>query len=364
MTNSPNRRKFLAAAAGTAALPLTAPAYAQGKRTLRMATGWPKNFPGLGVASQRIADAIIAASDGRLDVTVYGAGELVPPFEAFDAVASGAADMYHAAEYYWQGKSTAFNFFAGVPFGMTTAEHNAWVYHRGGQELWDEVSAGFGIKAFMAGNSSAQAGGWFNKEINSVEDLKGLKMRIPGFGGTVIEEVGGTAVTLPGGEIFAALQSGAIDAGEMAGPWIDLGFGFYKAAKYFYNPGFQEPTSAESLGINLDLWNDLSAADQQIIQLAAAQENVMNPADFIANHSRSLDILLKEHGVELRSFPDDVMLALGVASKKVLADAAAADPLTGKVAESYLAFLDEVAGWTEQSEQAYLRARSLVRAAG
>lgn len=363
MTRTPDRRTFLAGAAlGAAALPLAAPALAQGKRTLRMATGWPRNFPGLGVASQRIADAITAATDGRLTVQVYGAGELVPPFEAFDAVASGAADLYHAAEYYWQGKSAAFNFFAGVPFGMTTSEHNAWVYHRGGQQLWDEVSAGFGIKAFMAGNSAAQAGGWFNKEIKSVEDLKGLKMRIPGFGGKVIEEVGGTAVTLPGGEIFAALQSGAIDAGEMAGPWIDLGFGFYKAARYFYNPGFQEPTSAESLGINLALWGELSAADQQIIQLAAAQENVMNPADFIANHSRALDILLKEHDVQLRSFPDDVMIALGKASAKVLADAAAADPMTGKVYESYMAFLDEAAGWTEQSEQAYLRARSLVRA--
>ncbi|MEM1046849.1 MAG: TRAP transporter substrate-binding protein [Pseudomonadota bacterium] len=356
------RRQFLTAgAAGAAAIPLAAPAYAQGKRELKMATGWPKKFPGLGVASQRIGDAITAASDGRLTVKVFGAGELVPAFEAFDAVASGAADMYHAAEYYWQGKTTAFNFFAGVPFGMTTAEHNSWVYHRGGQELWEEVSASFGIKAFMAGNSSAQAGGWFNKEINSVEDLKGLKMRIPGFGGKVIEAVGGTAVTLPGGEIFAALQSGAVDAAEMAGPWIDLGFGFYKAAKYFYNPGFQEPTSAESLGINLDLWNDLSPADQEIIRLAAAQENVMNPADFIANHSRSLETLLNEHGVQLRSYPDEVMLALAEASKKVLADAATADPLTAKVHKSYTEFLDEVASWTEQSEQAYLRARSLAR---
>lgn len=362
MTNKTNRRAFLTTSALAGAATLAAPAYAQGNRTLKMATGWPKKFPGLGVASQRIGDAITAATDGRLTVQVFGAGELVPPFEAFDAVASGAADMYHAAEYYWQGKSTAFNFFAGVPFGMTTAEHNAWIYHRGGQELWEEVSASFGLIAFMAGNSSAQAGGWFNKEINSVDDLKGLKMRIPGFGGKVIDEVGGTAVTLPGGEIFSALQSGAIDAGEMAGPWIDLGFGFYKAAKYFYNPGFQEPTSAESLGINLDLWNDLSAADQQVIKLAAAQENVMNPADFIANHSRSLDILLREHGVELRSFPDEVMIELGKATEKVLADAAAADPLTGKVAESYMAFLDEAATWTEQSEQAYLRARSLARA--
>ncbi len=362
MKKNTTRRKFLkATATGAVALPLAAPAYAQGKRTLKMTTGWPKKFPGLGVASQRIADAITAASDGRLTVKVFGAGELVPPFEAFDAVASGAADMYHAAEYYWQGKSTAFNFFAGVPFGMTTAEHNAWVYHRGGQELWDEVSAGFGIKAFMAGNSSAQAGGWFNKEINSVEDLKGLKMRIPGFGGKVIDQVGGTAVTLPGGEIFSALQSGAIDAGEMAGPWIDLGFGFYKAAKYFYNPGFQEPTSAESLGINLALWNDLSASDQQIIQLAAAQENVMNPADFIANHSRSLEILLEEHGVQLRSYPEDVMIELANATKIVLREAADADPLTAKVYESYMAFLDEVSIWTAQSEQAYLTARSIAR---
>lgn len=362
MTIKTSRRAFLTTSAVAGAASLAAPAYAQGKRSLKMATGWPKKFPGLGVASQRIGDAITGATDGRLTVEVFGAGELVPAFEAFDAVASGAADMYHAAEYYWQGKSTAFNFFAGVPFGMTTSEHNAWIYHRGGQELWEEVSASFGLIAFMAGNSSAQAGGWFNKEINSVDDLKGLKMRIPGFGGKVIDEVGGTAVTLPGGEIFTALQSGAIDAGEMAGPWIDLGFGFYKAAKYFYNPGFQEPTSAESLGVNLDLWNDLSAADQQVIKLAAAQENVMNPADFIANHSRSLDILLNEHGVELRSFPDEVMIELGKATEKVLADAAAADPMTGKVAESYMAFLDEAATWTEQSEQAYLRARSLARA--
>lgn len=362
MTSSTRRRFLATAAIAATAMPLAAPAYAQGKRKLRMATGWPKNFPGLGVASRRIAESITAGTDGRLTVKVFGAGELVPAFEAFDAVASGAADMYHAAEYYWSGKSTAFNFFAGVPFGMTTAEHNAWIYHRGGQELWEEVSAQFGIIAFMAGNSSAQAGGWFNKEINTVEDLKGLKFRIPGFGGDVIEEVGGTAVTLPGGEIFAALQSGAIDAGEMAGPWIDLGFGFYKAAKYFYNPGFQEPTSAESLGINLDLWNDLSAADQAVIKMAAAQENVMNPADFIANHSRSLEILLSEHGVQLRSYPDEVMIALGKASSKVLANAAAADPLTQKVYDSYMPFLDEVSGWTEQSEQAYLRARSLVRA--
>ena len=353
------RALITTAAAGIAAAPLATPAIAQGKRELKMVTGWPKKFPGLGAASERIANGITAASDGRLTVKVFGAGELVPAFEAFDAVASGTADLYHAAEYYWQGKTAAFNFFAGVPFGMTTAEHNAWVYHRGGQELWEELSASFGVKAFMAGNSSCQAGGWFNKEINSTEDLKGLKMRIPGFGGKVIEAVGGAAVTLPGGEIFAALQSGAVDAAEMAGPWIDLGFGFYKAAKYFYNPGFQEPTSAESLGVNMALWEELSAADKEIIQLAAARENVMNPADFIANHSRSLEILLKEHGVQLRSYPDEVMMALGAAAKQVLADTASGDAMIKKIYDSYMGFLAEAASWTEQSEQAYLRARSM-----
>ena len=262
MTTRTTRRTFVkAAAAGTIASGLAAPAIAQGKRELKMVTGWPKKFPGLGVASERVAKSITEATDGRLTVKVYGAGELVPPFEAFDAVAGGTADLYHAAEYYWQGKTPAFNFFAGVPFGMTTAEHNAWVYHRGGQALWDELSKSYGVKAFMSGNSSCQAGGWFNKEIKSMEDFKGLKMRIPGFGGKVVDAVGGAAVTLPGGEIFQALKSGAVDAAEMAGPWIDLGFGFYKAAKYFYNPGFQEPTSAESLGVNLKLWESLTASD-------------------------------------------------------------------------------------------------------
>ncbi len=360
MTTRTTRRTFVkAAAAGTIASGLAAPAIAQGKRELKMVTGWPKKFPGLGVASERVAKSITEGTDGRLTVKVFGAGELVPPFEAFDAVAGGTADLYHAAEYYWQGKTPAFNFFAGVPFGMTTAEHNAWVYHRGGQALWDELSKSYGVKAFMSGNSSCQAGGWFNKEIKSMEDFKGLKMRIPGFGGKVVDAVGGAAVTLPGGEIFQALKSGAVDAAEMAGPWIDLGFGFYKAAKYFYNPGFQEPTSAESLGVNLKLWESLSASDQAVIRMAAAQENVMNPADFIANHSRSLEILLNKHNVQLRSYPDDVMQTLGTVAKDVVADAANHDDLTKRIYESYNSFLKEVAGWTAQSEQAYLHARWL-----
>ena len=366
MPKNKTRRRFMKTALGataTATAAVAAPAIAQGKRELRMVTGWPKKFPGLGVASERIAQSITKASGGKLSVKVYAAGELVPPFEAFDAVAGGTADLYHAAEYYWQGKTPAFNFFAGVPFGMTTAEHNAWIYHRGGQALWQELSASFGVIAFAAGNSSCQAGGWFNKEIKTVDDFKGLKMRIPGFGGKVVEAMGGAAVMLPGGEIFQALQSGTVDAAEMAGPWIDLGFGFYKAAKYFYNPGFQEPTSAESLGVNLDVWNSLSESEQRIIQMAAATENVMNPADFIANHSRSLEVLINKHNVQLRAYPDDVMVALAKATGPVLAEAAEHDALTKKIYDSYMSFLAEVSAWTTQSEGAYLRARALANAA-
>ncbi|MBT4889934.1 MAG: ABC transporter substrate-binding protein, partial [Rhodospirillales bacterium] len=167
------RRKFLSAATGASivgASALAAPAIASGHRELKMVTTWPKNFPGLGTGAQRLADDITAMTDGQLTVKLYGAGELVPPFESFDAVSGGSADMYHGAEYYWQGKSKAFNFFTAVPFGLTANEMDAWLHWGGGQQLWDELSSGFNIKPFAAGNTGVQMGGWFNKEINTIED--------------------------------------------------------------------------------------------------------------------------------------------------------------------------------------------------
>ena len=231
-----------------------------------MVTTWPKNFPGLGTGAQRLADRITNGTEGRIEVKLFSAGELVPPFESFDAVSQGTADMYHAAEYYWQGKSKAFNFFATVPFGLTASEVDAWIYHSGGQALWDELSADFNLKPLMAGNTGVQWGGWFNKEINSIEDFKGLKMRMPGLGGEVLRRLGAAAVALPGGEIFPALQAGTIDATEWVGPWNDLAFGFYKITKYYYWPGFHEPGTILSLGINKDVWESLSASDQSLIE--------------------------------------------------------------------------------------------------
>ncbi|RED53402.1 TRAP transporter substrate-binding protein [Aestuariispira insulae] len=359
------RRDFLksaatgaVAAAGASAL--AAPAIAQGKRELKLVTTWPKGFPGLGTGAQRFADSVTKATDGRITVKLYAAGELVPPFESFDAVSQGNADMYHAAEYYWQGKHKAFNFFTAVPFGLTANEMDAWINHAGGQELWDELSGQFNLKAFPCGNTGVQMGGWFNKEINSVEDLKGLKMRMPGLGGEVLRRLGATAVTLPGGEIFPSLQSGAIDATEWVGPWNDLAFGFYKVTKFYYHPGFHEPGSTLAVGINKDVWESFSASDQELIRACALAENNYSWAEFNAKNADSLDTLLTRHGVQLREFSDDVYEAFGKASQEVLEETAATDDISKRVYDSFAEFRRKSMGWSELADAGYMRKRKQV----
>ena len=358
------RRDFLkgAAVVGAAtagASTLAAPAIAQGKRELKMVTTWPKNFPGLGTGAERLAKRITEGTDGQLTVKVFAAGELVPPFESFDAVSNGTADLYHAAEYYWQGKSKAFNFFAAVPFGLTATEHTAWIYHGGGQELWDELSGGFNIKPFLAGNTGVQMGGWFNKEIGSLEDYKGLKIRMPGLGGEVLRRIGAAAVSLPGGEIFPSLQSGAIDATEWVGPWNDLAFGFYKVTKYYYYPGFHEPGTALGSGMNLKVWNSLTPAQQGAIKNAMAAENDYTWAEFNARNNDSLDTLLNKHNVKLRKFSNDVLQAIGTASGDVVKEAGASDALSQKVYDSFIAHRKQSIAWSKLSDQAYANARLL-----
>jgi TRAP-type mannitol/chloroaromatic compound transport system substrate-binding protein len=361
------RRSFLkgaavvgaGAAATAAASSFSAPAIAQGKRELKMVTTWPKNFPGLGTAAERLAKKITMGSNGSLSVKVYAAGELVPPFESFDAVSQGTADIYHGADYYWQGKSKAFNFFCTVPFGLTATEMNAWIYHGGGQELWDELSAGFNIKPFMAGNTGVQWGGWFNKEINSLEDFKGLKMRMPGLGGEVLRRVGATAVSLPGGEIFPALQAGTIDATEWVGPWNDLAFGFYKVAKYYYWPGFHEPGTTLSSGINKGVWDSLDSAQQSLITSCMAAENDYALAEFNAHNAAALDTLVNKHKVDVRRTPNELLNALGDASGKVLADVASSDALTQRVYDSFIAFRKKSIAYSKHSDQAFWQARLL-----
>ena len=238
-----DRRSFLMASAigGAAASALAAPAIASGHRTLTMVTSWPRGFAGVHDAAQRASDMITEATDGQLTIDLKSAGELVGALEVFDAVSSGQADMYHAADYYFINQHPAFAFFTAVPFGMTAAELATWYYHDGGMEQHDELGQIFGLKSFLAGNTGAQAGGWFRKRIESAEDLNGLKFRMPGLGGKVLSEVGASVQNLPGGEIYQALASGAIDGTEWIGPWADEAAGFMEVTKTYYTAGFHEP---------------------------------------------------------------------------------------------------------------------------
>lgn len=338
---------------------LAAPAISQNRRQLRLATSWPKDFPGLGIMPVNIANAVREMTNGRIDIKVYAAGELVGALECFGATSTGAADMYHAAEYYWQGKAKGFSFFTTVPMGMTAPEFMGWIDHGGGQALWDDLSGDFNIKPFQAGNSGHQTGGWFKKEIKSVEDFRGLKIRMPGLGGDVIRALGGAAVNLPGGEIYQSLQSGAIDATEWVGPWNDLAFGFYREAPFYYAPGFHEPGASLCLGINKDVWNSFSTSDQAVIQYACKSANDLALGEYAYRNAVALKTLRDDHGIELRQLPDDALAAMAAASQDVLADVGRSGGKTGAIYKSFSENLSLMRAWTEKSEGAFIRARTL-----
>ncbi|WP_420394425.1 TRAP transporter substrate-binding protein [Acuticoccus sp.] len=353
-----DRRLFLkgtgVAAAGTA---LAAPAIAQGRTEWKMVTTWPKNFPGLGTGAQRCADRITKLTDGRVNVKLFAAGELVPPFEVHDAVQNGTAEMYHGSEYYFQGKHPAFAFFTVVPMGFTVPEMDAWINFGGGQELWDELAGQFNIKPFACGNTGVQMGGWFRDEINSVDDLQGLKFRSPGLGGEVLRALGVNVINLPGGEIFPALQSGAIDATEWVGPWNDLAFGFYRIAKNYYYPGFHEPGPQLCGGVNLDAFNALSDSDKAAVEAACRAENNLMYSEFVAKNGQALTTLVNQHGVLIKEFPQDVFAAFADASEDVVNEVGNHDDLAKRVLESYRNARREFGGWTKISMQSYLNER-------
>lgn len=336
------------------------PAIARKRLSLRMVTTWPKNFPGTGTGVERFAERVSAMTDGAITIKVYAAGELVPALAVFDAVAEGKADLYHGAEYYWQGKHPGFNFFTAVPFGMTATEMNAWLYFGGGQNLWDELAKPFNIKGFPCGNTGVQMGGWYKREIRSLEDFRGLRIRMPGLGGEVCQRLGATPVTKAGGEIFLALSQGNIDATEWIGPWNDLAFGFYEVAPYYYGPGFHEPGATLSLGINLDLWNDLSPAYKAIIADAAAAENDRMLADYNHNNALSLLALREKHGIEMRPFPPDVIDAAARAAEDVLAEVGRYDDIAGRIYGSFFQARKRGQFWTARSDQGYANDRARV----
>ena len=325
----------------------------------KMVTTWPKNFPGLGTGANNLAKLITDMSGGRLTVKVYGAGELVPAFESFDAVSRGTAEMGHGAAYYWKGKSEAAQFFAAVPFGLNAQEMGGWIYHGGGQELWDELYGQFNLKAFAAGNTGVQMGGWFNKEINTVDDYKGLKMRMPGLGGEVIKRAGATPVSLPGGEIFTSLQSGAIDATEWVGPYNDMAFGFYKAAKYYYWPGWHEPGTVLESFVNKKAYEALPSDLRAIVDSAMKTAYQDMLSEFTAKNNASLVQLVDQHGVKLKRFSDDVLAKMGQLSKEVVEEVAAKDPMSAKVYKSFNDFRKQSLNWNNIGEAGYSLARSL-----
>lgn len=334
-------------------------AVAQQKFQWKLVTTWPKNYPGLGTAPEYFAELVGRMSNGRLTVKVFGAGQMVPAMEVFDAVSQGTAEMGHGAAYYWKGKVPASVFFTSVPFGLNAQEMNGWLHYGGGLELWREAYAPFNLVPFAGGNSGVQMAGWFNREINSLKDIKGLKMRIPGLGGEVITRAGGESVTIPGGELYTALQTGVIDATEWVAPYNDMAFGFHQIARYYYYPGWQETGSSLELVVNKQAWESLPGDLQAMVEAAARAANQNMLDEYTARNNAALVSLVEEHGVQLRRLPDDVLIELHRISDQVLAELVAKDPLAQRVYESQKAFQKQATDYHEISEEAYYQARRL-----
>ncbi len=353
------RRTFLTAAPFAAASTVASPAIATGKRELKMALAWPLNYPGYGTSAQILAQKITEATGGKLTVKVYGANELVPVQEMFDAVAEGRVDMYHAIEYYWENKNPAFNFFASVPFGLSPIEMDTWLNKYGGQELWDELSARYNIKPLAAGNTGVQMGGWYNKPIRTVADMRGLRIRVTGLAAEVAKSFGAEPVIVPGGRVVEALKSGEIDAAEWVGPWNDVALGLHNAAKYYYHPGFHEPGTQISVGINLDLWIGMSEGEKELIKMACRTEAVRMLAEFNARNAAAITELAKTRASDIVGFPDDVLNEFGKASSEVAMRLAASNEHAKAIFENFVSARYQLLRWTKVAEDAFLLARRL-----
>jgi TRAP-type mannitol/chloroaromatic compound transport system substrate-binding protein len=343
-----------------AASTIAAPAIAQGRIEWRMGTSWPKGMGGVQTGAERLAANVGRMTDGKLTIRVFSAGEVVPALQGFDAVSSGTLDCYHDASYYHIGKNQGCQFFTCVPFGFSANEQAAWINHGGGQALWDKLYAQYNLKAFIAGNTGTQALGWYREEIKSVADYKGKKLRMPGWGGAVLAKVGAQQVVLPGGEIFAALQSGAVDGAEWIGPYNDLALGFHQVAKICYGPGFHEPGSSLQFMMNKGKWdalpNDLKAA----IQVACGWAHDDMWAEYTIRSAEAMNVLRSQHGVRFLRTPRDVLIALGNATREYLSEVREkADPVTQEIFASYLKARADIVQYSRFAEGAYLDGRGL-----
>lgn len=357
-----DRRSFLRnstiGGAAAAATTLAAPAYAQGNRTLTLVTSVPDGFAVFDDAAQHFVDLVNTMMDGQITIEKKSAGQLVGAFEVFDAVVSGQADMYHSADYYFGGQHPGYYFFTAVPFGATGQEMMSWYQHGGGAELHDELGQIFGLKSFLAGNTGHQPGGWFRKEINSAADLQGLKFRMPGLGGKALGLTGASVQSIPGGEVYQALASGAIDGAEWIGPFADERLGFQEVCDFYYTSGFHEPGSALSSAMNRDVWDELTPSQQEIISTAAAATHQWSLAQSNANNGAALD-RLRASGVKVMSFSDDIWDAFGKASKEAL-DEHMGDELYARIRASQEASVKSTYGWTSISDSEFARQRSRI----
>jgi TRAP-type mannitol/chloroaromatic compound transport system substrate-binding protein len=351
------RRDLLAGAGLTAgAFGFPAPAIAQGIRQLVMVTDHPEG-PGMLPSARRLAQTVLEVSGGRIRIEVSASGAVVRPFQTFDATQSGVVDMFHSHIGYFSRKAPALHFYAGVPFGFTANELFAWVRFGGGQELWNSLCAPFDIKPLLASSTGAQMGGWFVREMTSAEEFRGLRYRMAEPGAEVFRRLGATVVLLPGAEIVQALRSGAIDACEWIGPWMDVAMGLHQAAGYYYYPGWQEPGTAIALGINRRVWESLDATDQRLIEAAAAAEYTVSLAEFNTNNATALHKLRSEGVVKIQKFDDALLRTLADISRDVVAGLGSDDELSRKIYASYQEFRAAIAGWMDSAEGAYLPVR-------
>jgi TRAP-type mannitol/chloroaromatic compound transport system substrate-binding protein len=324
-----------------------------------LVTSWPPGLPGLGVGVEHIAERIDRATNGRLKIKVFAGGELVPALEVLDAVSRGTVQMGHDSAYYHRGKVPAAQYFTTIPFGQTVHEINAWMYYGGGLELWRELYEPFNVLPFPAGNTGVQMAGWFNKEINSVDDLKGLKMRIPGMGGEVMQRAGATQITVPASEIFTALQTGAIDAAEWVGPYNDLSLGLHKAARYYYYPGWHETSPMLQCTVNLDAWNSLPDDIQEIVANVCQAINTDMMAEYTWGNAVALEQMKQDPNIEIRRLPDDVLELLQRLSREAMEDLAANDEWAERILASYDAFQKISEPNQRITELAFMNAREL-----
>ncbi|MCB0721514.1 MAG: TRAP transporter substrate-binding protein [Ignavibacteriae bacterium] len=365
-----NRRKFIKSASlaslGSASLLAAACSKKEGDHNVsvnintnetyewKMVTTWPPNFPIFTDRLNEFAKAVEKMSSGRMKIQVYGGGELVPPFESFEAVSQGTAEMGHGAAYYWAGKSPVMQFFTSVPFGMNAQQTNAWLYYGGGLDLWREEYAKYNLTTFPGGNTGGQMGGWFNKEINTIADFNGLKIRMPGLGGKVVTKAGATSILSPGGEIYTNLERGVIDATEWIGPNHDYVMGFHKIAKYYYYPGWHEPSACCDLFINKATFDKLPAELQDMISEGAAALNVEMLSDFETKNSEYLIKIKQESGVELKEFPQEVLDKLQELTAEVINEITNSNADCKRVYDSYKQFYDNIAQWSSLVDRNYL----------